>query len=62
MRTTNTYIGGHIERVEDERFLRGAGQYLDDLTREGTWHAAVFRSSVGHGRIVGRFGSSCLFA
>lgn len=52
MSRTNTYIGGHIERIEDSRFLRGAGQYLDDLEREDTWHAAVLRSSVGHGRIV----------
>ena len=51
MRSQNTYIGGHIERVEDERFLRGAGQYLGDLEREELWHAAVLRSSVGHGRI-----------
>jgi carbon-monoxide dehydrogenase large subunit len=53
MKATNTYVGAHIERVEDDRFLRGIGQYLDDLTREGTWHAAVFRSPVGHGRILG---------
>ncbi len=53
MKATNTYIGGHIERVEDERFLRGAGQYLDDLERDQTWHAVIFRSPVSHGRIVG---------
>ena len=51
MRTVNTYIGSPVERVEDDRFLRGAGQYLDDLKREGMWHAAVLRSPVGHGRI-----------
>ena len=53
MRTTNAYIGGHIERVEDDRFLRGIGQYVDDLQRETTWHAAVFRSSVAHGTVHG---------
>ena len=36
--TSNTYIGTPIERVEDQRFLRGDGQYVDDLSREG--HAA----------------------
>ena len=51
MRTVNTYIGSPVERVEDDRFLRGAGQYLDDLKREGMWHAAVLRSPVGHGHI-----------
>ena len=29
----NTYIGGHIERVEDLRFLRGRGQFIADLDR-----------------------------
>ncbi len=47
----NTYIGGHIERVEDYRFLRGEGQYLDDVSRPGQWHAAFLRSPIAHGRI-----------
>lgn len=49
--TSNTYIGAHIERVEDYRFLRGEGQYLDDISRDGQWHAAFVRSSIAHGRI-----------
>lgn len=49
--TSNTYIGAHIERVEDYRFLRGEGQYLDDISRDGQWHAAFLRSSIAHGRI-----------
>ena len=48
---SNSYIGAHIERVEDYRFLRGEGQYLDDISRDGQWHAAFVRSSVAHGRI-----------
>ena len=60
MRAANTYVGAHTERVEDERFLRGIGQYLDDLTRPGTWHAAVYRSAVGHGRIVAVDASAAL--
>lgn len=48
----NTYIGHPVERVEDERFLRGCGQFTDDLNRPGQWHAAIVRSPVAHGRII----------
>jgi aerobic carbon-monoxide dehydrogenase large subunit len=51
MRSVNTFIGSPVERIEDLRFLRGRGQYLDDLTRAGQWHAAIVRSPVAHGRI-----------
>ena len=51
MRTVNSFIGSPVERLEDLRFLRGRGQYVDDLTRTGMLHAAVLRSSVAHGRI-----------
>jgi len=51
MRATNSFVGSPIERVEDLRFLRGRGQYVDDLTREGLLHAAILRSAVAHGRI-----------
>jgi carbon-monoxide dehydrogenase large subunit len=47
----NTFIGSPIERVEDFRFLRGEGQYVDDISAAGQWHAAIVRSSVAHGRI-----------
>ena len=53
MRSVNTFIGSPVERVEDLRFLRGRGQYVDDLDREGQWHAAIVRSPVAHGRIRG---------
>ena len=46
MRTVNTLIGSPIERFEDLRFLRGRGEYVDDLAREGLLHAAILRSSV----------------
>jgi len=52
MRLVNTYIGRPIERVEDFRFLRGRGQFIGDLNREGQWHAAIVRSAVAFGRIV----------
>jgi carbon-monoxide dehydrogenase large subunit len=51
MRRVNTFIGSPVERVEDLRFLRGRGQYVDDLVRDGQWHAAIVRSSVAHGRL-----------
>jgi aerobic carbon-monoxide dehydrogenase large subunit len=52
MRSVNTYIGRPIERIEDLRFLRGRGQYIDDLNRPGQWHAAIVRSSTAFGRVV----------
>jgi aerobic carbon-monoxide dehydrogenase large subunit len=51
MRTVNSLIGSPIERREDLRFLRGRGEYVDDLARKNTLHAAILRSSVAHGRI-----------
>src|SRR4051794_33325048 len=50
MRTVNSLIGSAIERLEDLRFLRGRGQYVDDLARKDMLHAAFLRSSVAHGR------------
>ena len=47
----NTYIGSAVERREDLRFLRGRGQYVDDLAPERLLHAVILRSSVAHGRI-----------
>src|SRR5215472_80917 len=48
----NAYIGSAVERREDWRFLRGGGQYVDDLRPEGLLHAVILRSSVAHGRII----------
>src|SRR5437870_10179711 len=50
MRTVNSFIGSPIERLEDLRFLRGRGQYVDDLARADVLHAAILRSSIAHGR------------
>jgi aerobic carbon-monoxide dehydrogenase large subunit len=49
MRTA--FVGQPIERLEDFRFVRGRGQYVDDLARNGMLHAAILRSAVAHGRI-----------
>jgi aerobic carbon-monoxide dehydrogenase large subunit len=51
MRTVNSLIGSPIERLEDLRFLRGRGQYVDDLAHQDMLYAAILRSSVAHGRI-----------
>jgi len=47
----NTFIGSPVERREDLRFVRGRGQYVDDLHPEGLLYAVFLRSSVAHGRI-----------
>jgi carbon-monoxide dehydrogenase large subunit len=57
----NTYVGAPIERVEDLRFLRGRGTYLDDLSRPGQWHAAFVRSPLAHG-VIRRIDASAALA
>ena len=52
MSRRDSYIGKPVERIEDLRFLRGRGQYVDDLKRDGMLHAAVVRSAFAHGRIL----------
>jgi len=47
----NSYVGSAVERREDLRFVRGRGQYVDDLAPDGLLHAVILRSSVAHGRI-----------
>ena len=50
-RVGNTFIGSPVERIEDLRFVRGRGEYVDDIVRDGMLHAAIVRSPVAHGRI-----------
>jgi carbon-monoxide dehydrogenase large subunit len=50
---TNAWIGSAVERVEDERFLRGRGCFVGDVAAEGLLHAAILRSPVAHGRVRG---------
>ncbi|SFN94470.1 carbon-monoxide dehydrogenase large subunit [Pseudonocardia ammonioxydans] len=46
-------MGQPVQRVEDQRFLRGGGRYLDDVAAgPGTLHAAVLRSPHAHARVV----------
>ncbi|HEX6249042.1 MAG TPA: aerobic carbon-monoxide dehydrogenase large subunit [Nocardioidaceae bacterium] len=48
---TTKLFGERVARVEDDRFLRGQGQYVDDLMPEAL-HAAVLRSPHAHARVV----------
>src|SRR4029077_10484746 len=47
------FVGSPVERIEDFRFLRGRGQFVDDIARDDLLHAVILRSSVAHGRIRG---------
>ncbi len=44
-------IGASALRKEDERFLRGRGQYVSDFRLPGIRDVAFVRSTVAHGRI-----------
>ncbi len=48
----NALIGQSMERVEDLRFLRGRGQYIADVNREGQLYAVILRSQIAHGQLL----------
>ena len=45
-------VGHSILRKEDDRFVQGAGNYVDDIELKGMLHMAILRSPVAHARIV----------
>jgi carbon-monoxide dehydrogenase large subunit len=47
------WIGVSVRRKEDERLLRGAGQFLDDLDGIAALHVAIGRCPYPHARIRG---------
>ena len=54
---TTKLMGQKVQRVEDQRFLRGKGRYVDDIgvgpgVGADVLHAAVLRSPHAHARIV----------
>ena len=58
---TTKLMGGRVQRVEDDRFLRGKGRYVDDVgvqagvdgsAAHDMLHAAVLRSPHAHARVV----------
>jgi aerobic carbon-monoxide dehydrogenase large subunit len=44
-------IGASVHRKEDDRFLRGRGQYVGDIRLAGTREVAFVRSPVAHARL-----------
>ena len=49
---TKPLLGRSINRLEDERFIRGRGHYVADLTIANALHGGVVRSPHAHARIV----------
>jgi aerobic carbon-monoxide dehydrogenase large subunit len=45
-------LGRSINRLEDERFVRGRGRYIADFTAPNALHGLVVRSTHAHARIV----------
>jgi carbon-monoxide dehydrogenase large subunit len=45
-------LGASRKRVEDDRFIRGRGNYIDDIVLPGMLHMEILRSPVAHARIV----------
>src|SRR6187200_2618480 len=43
---------GRMLRKEDPRFVRGMGNYVDDIQLKGMLHLAILRSPLAHARIV----------
>ncbi|CAN2171788.1 CoxL Aerobic-type carbon monoxide dehydrogenase, large subunit CoxL/CutL homologs [Candidatus Nanopelagicaceae bacterium] len=44
-------MGASRKRVEDNRFIRGKGNYVDDIVLPGMLHMEILRSPVAHARI-----------
>ena len=45
-------IGQAVRRREDERFLKGEGRYIDDISLPGQLFGVVVRSQVAHARLA----------
>ncbi|MGA8458683.1 MAG: carbon monoxide dehydrogenase, partial [Streptosporangiaceae bacterium] len=43
---------GPVKRKEDARFIRGQGNFTDDIQVPGMLHGAILRSPLAHARIV----------
>ena len=44
-------LGASRPRVEDNRFVRGKGNYIDDITLPAMLHMEILRSPLAHARI-----------
>jgi len=49
---TEPLLGRSINRLEDERFVRGRGRYIADLAAPNALHGVVVRSTHAHARII----------
>src|SRR3954470_7623155 len=49
---TEPLLGRSLNRLEDERFVRGRGRYIADLVAPNALHGVVVRSTQAHARIV----------
>jgi carbon-monoxide dehydrogenase large subunit/6-hydroxypseudooxynicotine dehydrogenase subunit gamma len=47
-----TAVGRSVRRREDDRLLRGAGRFVDDVDRPGQLWMRIVRSSVAHARLL----------
>ncbi|HEV3397862.1 MAG TPA: molybdopterin cofactor-binding domain-containing protein, partial [Actinomycetes bacterium] len=45
------WLGKSVKRKEDDRFLQGRGNYVDDINLPGMLHMSVLRSPIAHARI-----------
>ncbi len=43
---------GRLQRKEDPRFVRGKGNYLDDIVLPGMLHGAILRAPMAHAKLV----------
>jgi carbon-monoxide dehydrogenase large subunit len=50
-RKTVCGLGHSVKRKEDDRFLRGQGNYVDDVNLPRMLHMAILRSPMAHARI-----------
>lgn len=50
-RPVSPFVGQPVLRLEDDRLLRGAGRFVDDVDLPGQLWMRVVRSTVAHGRI-----------
>src|SRR6266516_3334853 len=63
MTTTTPEVGGmghSVKRKEDPRFIRGAGEYIDDLVLPGMLWLDIVRSPYAHATIKGIDASEAL--
>lgn len=52
MTGTSQGIGARVRRKEDERLLRGRGQYVSDMLLPGQQEVVFLRSPIAHGKIL----------